>query len=76
MQNLIIDYKNYKNLTVGASGAEYTAPADGCFNISSTGRLKIYINDICVQAVEKGTITQNVAKGQKIKIEYEKSTEN
>ena len=72
LQNLVIDYKKHIELTVGASGTTYNAPANGCFNISSNGKLKIYINDICVQAIENGVITQNVIKGQKIKVEYEK----
>ncbi len=76
LQNLIIDYKKHIDLTIGASGATYIAPADGCFNISSLGKLKVYIDNICVQSIEKGVITQNVIKGQKIKIEYEKQIES
>lgn len=76
LQNLVINFKKHIDLTVGASGTTYMAPADGCFNISSLGKIKVYIDDICVQSIEKGVITQNVIKGQKIKIEYEKQIEN
>lgn len=76
LQNLVIDFKKHIDLIASASGATYIAPANGCFNISSLGKLKVYIDNICVQAIEKGVITQNVIKGQKIKIEYEKQIEN
>ena len=76
LQNLVIDFKKHDDLTVCASGTTFMAPADGCFNISSTGKLKVYIDNVCVQSIEKGIVTQNVIKGQKIKIEYEKQIEN
>lgn len=76
LQNLVIDFKKRIDLAVGPSGVTYMAPADGCFNISSPGKLKVYIDDVCVHSIEKGVVTQNVIKGQKIKFEYEKQIES
>lgn len=76
MQNLNIDFNKFINLTVAASGSEYTAPADGCFNIYGAGNIKIYIDGICLQSIENGVVSQNVIKGQKVKIIYEKSLDS
>lgn len=75
-ENMTIDYSTPIHLTIGASGAEYTAPNDGCFNIDSIGKCKIFVNGVCVQSIENGVISCNVSKGQKIRIVYEQKIEN